>query len=93
VSGKIKICFNFVKKGLTRIGAVRYTIKHIYKTTPAFSWNIPIFGGFFPPAKSFHPREAASLKTRGKGGDHGEATDIRQFGRVAGGSSQGSRRQ
>jgi hypothetical protein len=56
---------------LTRIGVPGYIIKHIYKTTPALSWNIPIFGGFFPSAQTFHARGSASWKTHGKGGDHG----------------------
>jgi hypothetical protein len=42
------MCFTNKKKVLTRIGVPGYIIKHIYKTTPALSWNIPIFGGFFP---------------------------------------------
>jgi hypothetical protein len=54
VSGKINICFICEKNRLTRIGTVRYKVKHIYKAMPFPSWNIPIFGGFFPPASSFH---------------------------------------
>ena len=44
---KIKMCF-ISKKGLDTKRRVAILIKHIYKTTPTFSWNIPIFGGFFP---------------------------------------------
>jgi len=47
------------KKALDTNRRVAVFIKRIYKTTPAFSWNIPIFA----PSK-----EMASLKYYGKGG-------------------------
>jgi len=39
----------YLKKGLDTKQRVAVLIKHVYKATPAFSWNIPIFGGFFNP--------------------------------------------
>jgi hypothetical protein len=48
IRGRSKCVLN-VKKGLDTKRRDAILIKRIYKTTPTFSWNIPIIGGFFYP--------------------------------------------